>query len=576
MPLQQRHDLQQLVVGGLVDLLQVGEGHRVADPRDHVLTLGVLQVVPVDALGAGGRVAGEAHPGAGVRAGVAEHHRHHVHRRAQLVRDPLLAPVEHRPLGVPRREHRVDRRGQLLAGVLRELGARLLGDDSLERRDQLLHVVRVEVEVAGDALAPLELVERVLEPLPVDVLDGLAEHLDQPAVGVPREPRVVRLDREPVHRVVVEPDVEDGLHHPGHRELRPRPHRHQQGVIRVAQLLAPRRLQRRQVLGDLRVQPLGHGSRRQVGAARLRGDREPGGHGQAQFHHLRQVRPLTPEQVLLVLVTLGEVVDVARHCRPFPSSAARTVCLSDRCGTNATDDVPGGRLVGGGDHDGQPRGSTCRGEGRGHVTDHIAVGDREQVLGQVEDPGHQPDESLRRPGGTDRGGLDGGGALGRCAVVALRQAVRLGHGRERGDVVVGEGERLVAQLVRGVADLLHQLGVFGEAGSVAVARDHGHECRGLGGVQRRGRAAPGCGHLGGERLQEVVDGVVAHGAPPAGAGTGRGPGTAGRILISTVSAGSGSCRGRPAAPSRRWPGCVARSTRSPRPSPGTALAGSHA
>ena len=58
----------------------------------------------------------------------------------------------------------------------------------------------------------------------------------------------------------------------------------------------------------------------------------PGGHGQAQLHHLRQVRALAAEQVLLVLVALGEVVDVARHCRPFPSSAARTVCLSDRRG----------------------------------------------------------------------------------------------------------------------------------------------------------------------------------------------------------------------------------------------------
>src|SRR4030095_4553738 len=38
----------------------------------------------------------------------------------------------------------------------------------------------------------------------------------------------------------------------------------------------------------------------------------------------------------------------------------------------------------------------------------------------------------------------------------------------------------------------------------------GHECSGLGGVQRRRRTAPRCGDLGGERLQEVLDGVVAH------------------------------------------------------------------
>ena len=76
---------------------------------------------------------------------------------------------------------------------------------------------------------------------------------------------------------------------------------------------------------------------------------------------------------------------------------------------------------------------------------------------------------------------------------------------------LGESERLVAQPVRCVADLLHQLGVFGDSWSFAVTRDHGHECRGLGGVQRSRRAAPRGGNFGGERLQEVLDGVGAHG-----------------------------------------------------------------
>ena len=52
---------------GLVDLLEVGERDGVADAGDHVLALGVLQVVAVDALRAGGRVAGERDAGAGVR-----------------------------------------------------------------------------------------------------------------------------------------------------------------------------------------------------------------------------------------------------------------------------------------------------------------------------------------------------------------------------------------------------------------------------------------------------------------------------------------------------------------------------
>jgi len=62
--LQAAHDGAQLVVGGLVQALEVGQGQGVADAGDDVLALGVDQVVAVDAGAPGGGVAGEAHAGA--------------------------------------------------------------------------------------------------------------------------------------------------------------------------------------------------------------------------------------------------------------------------------------------------------------------------------------------------------------------------------------------------------------------------------------------------------------------------------------------------------------------------------
>ena len=64
MRLQPVHDGAQLVVGVLVQVLEVGQGQGVADAGDDVLTLGVDQVVAVDAGAPGGGVAGEAHAGA--------------------------------------------------------------------------------------------------------------------------------------------------------------------------------------------------------------------------------------------------------------------------------------------------------------------------------------------------------------------------------------------------------------------------------------------------------------------------------------------------------------------------------
>ena len=191
--------------------------------------------------------------------------------------------------------------GELLAGVVH--------DDLLELVDELLQVLRLELDVGLDALARLDGVEGVAERLAVDAEDGLAEHLDQPAVGVPCEPLVARHLDEPEHGVVVEPDVQDGLHHPGHGELRSRAHAHQQRIGGVTESPPDLVLQPPQRHGDLHPQLVGLATLLEVEAAGLGGDREARRHRQAQPRHLGEVRTLAAEQVLLVLVTLAEVVD---------------------------------------------------------------------------------------------------------------------------------------------------------------------------------------------------------------------------------------------------------------------------
>jgi hypothetical protein len=122
--LQRVHELHQLVVAGIVDGIQVLQRDGVPDPGHDVLALGVLQVVAVDALGAGARVPGEGDAGARVHAQVAEDHRHHVHGGAQVGGDALLAAVEDSAGRVPGVEHGLDGQVQLLPGILQEFPAR--------------------------------------------------------------------------------------------------------------------------------------------------------------------------------------------------------------------------------------------------------------------------------------------------------------------------------------------------------------------------------------------------------------------------------------------------------------------
>ena len=214
--LELAHGGAQLVVGGLVQALEVRQGQGVADAGDDVLALGVDQVVAVDAGLPGGGVAGEAHAGAGGLAHIAEDHGAHVDGRAQVVGDLLAAPVDVGALGVPGAEDGLGGHVELGARVLGEVDAGLLAHDRLVLLDELGECGHVQLVVERDTSLDLLGVQGVGEVLAVDVQDGLAEHLDEAPVGVPGEALVAAGGGQADDGGVVEPDVENGLHHAGH------------------------------------------------------------------------------------------------------------------------------------------------------------------------------------------------------------------------------------------------------------------------------------------------------------------------------------------------------------------------
>ena len=149
----------------------------------------------------------------------------------------------------------------------------------------------------------------------VDPLHHLAEHLDQAPVRVEREPCVVGPRGKPFGGLVVQPEVEDRVHHPGHRDGRARTHRDEQRIVARAEPLAGPLLEPAHVLVDLLLEPVGqlaagsHG-----GAARVGRDREPGRDRHAHQRHLGEADALAAEEIAAAGDWLLEVVDVAiRH-----------------------------------------------------------------------------------------------------------------------------------------------------------------------------------------------------------------------------------------------------------------------
>ena len=322
-------DVEQLLVGLREHLAELFDLLRRADAGDDVLALRVHQELAVEHVLAAGRIAREADAGGRVAALVAEHHGLDVDGRPPLHRDVVQAAVEIGAVVAPGLKHRLDGAGELHVGIVGEVHPQALLDHALELDDQLLErlgrQLGVELHAVGLLLVVEDLVERIviLFVLRLEAEHDVAVHGDEAAIAVVGEPLVARLGGQTGGGLVVEPEVQDGVHHAGHRGARARADRDQQRVRRVAELGAHQLLHPRHRAADVGVELLGE--LLAVGVelgADLGGDGESRGDRQADVGHLGQVRALAAEEVLHLLVALRpsrrrRSKRACRPCRPW-------------------------------------------------------------------------------------------------------------------------------------------------------------------------------------------------------------------------------------------------------------------
>ena len=311
MVLQALSDLRELLVHFGHFLFQLGDRAGRTDAGHHVFALGVDEVFAEQRLLARGRVARESHAGAGTVARVAERHALHVHSGAPIVGDLVHAAVHIGAGVIPRAEHGLHSLNQLLFRVGGEVFAHLFLVQGLELHHQFLHVVGIQLHVLRDAFGLFHLVDDLLEVGFGHLHHNVREHLHETAVGIVSKAGVVRQLRKALYGLIVQAQVQDGVHHAGHGSARARAHRYQQGVVHIAELLAGNFLQLADVLVDV-----GHNLFVDLAAivvvlrAGLGGNGEALGHRHAGVGHLGQVCTLAAEDLAHVLVALAEQVQV--------------------------------------------------------------------------------------------------------------------------------------------------------------------------------------------------------------------------------------------------------------------------
>ena len=139
----------------------------------------------------GRRIAGESDAGAAGVAEVAEHHRLHVDGGAEHVVDVVDAAIVLGAIVLPGAENGVARHDQLFVGILRKVALGVLLDDLLVLCDHFLQSFGIEVGIELCFLLFLLGVEDFIESVLLNFKHDVAEHLNQTAIRVVGEARIV-------------------------------------------------------------------------------------------------------------------------------------------------------------------------------------------------------------------------------------------------------------------------------------------------------------------------------------------------------------------------------------------------
>ena len=322
------HGLGQGLACGLLTLreLLTGQGKGGVGAGHDIFALGIGKPLAEEDLGPVHRVAGEAHTGGAALAHIAEDHGLDVHRGAHVIGQALGAPVVAGTGVVEALEDRVDRQPKLLLGIFGEVAIGLSGD-GLELADEGLQLFNAELIFPAIAA---HLVDDPGEAGVVDAEDHVAEHGDEAAVAVPGEAGVAALLGQAHHGLVIQAQVEHGVHHAGHGDGGTRADAEEEGVARVAKALAHVGFERLEAGLYLVVELVGPAlSIVEEVAAGLGRDGEPWGDGEAQLAHVGESLALAAEQVLVAGGRLdraiAEAVDKlgAHGCLPRPSGGSK-------------------------------------------------------------------------------------------------------------------------------------------------------------------------------------------------------------------------------------------------------------
>ncbi len=213
----------------------LGDRHRGANACDDVLALCVHKEFAHKTGFARCGVTSECNARAAIVAHIAERHHLYVDCGTPAVRDVVVHTIDVCARVVPRTENCFDSFKELFLRVGRERFADFLLILCFELACEFFEVVCGKFYVVSDAFSFFEFVDKSLKILLADFHNDVGEHLDKTSVAVPRPSCVAGLLCQHFHYVVVEAEVEDCVHHTGHRRSCARTNGNEKRIFFIAE-----------------------------------------------------------------------------------------------------------------------------------------------------------------------------------------------------------------------------------------------------------------------------------------------------------------------------------------------------
>ena len=180
--------------------------------------------------------------------------------------------------------------------------------------DDLLPVFGGHFDIIALAMSGFVLLDLVFEAFAVGLEHHVSKHLDKAPVAVVSKARITGFLCKASGYLIIQAEVENGIHHPRHGYRRARAHRKEQGVFGVTKTcphLLLNQIQRNPVFLFEQSGQFVAGLKKLT--AGWRGDDESVGYWQPECGHLTEVGALATEQIAVVFTAFVEQVYALGH-----------------------------------------------------------------------------------------------------------------------------------------------------------------------------------------------------------------------------------------------------------------------